>query len=125
MSKLTAALLASFIFHLPAVAGPGHDHGKDHKPMNGGLFFQAAYDYELVVKDGEVKLFVTDHGKPVSLAGASAKLSILEGVKKTDIDLMPSGVFFSAKTGLKPVSGAKAVVQVKIGGKSSTARFTF
>ncbi|MGA0810657.1 MAG: hypothetical protein ACO3PA_06575, partial [Burkholderiaceae bacterium] len=81
--------------------------------------------YELLIKDGQALLFVTDHGKPVSLSGATAKLTILEGSKRTDIVLSPSGESLSAKTTIKPSAGAKAVVQLRVAGKSSTAKFTF
>lgn len=125
MKKFVLAILLSVGVQMSGVAGPAHDHGKDHKAVHGGLFFQAAYDYELLVKDGEARLFVTDHGKPLVLSGSTAKMTILDGAKKIDIDMAPSGQYFVAKTGLNPGKGAKVVVQLKIGGKTSTARFTF
>ena len=125
MRNLMLALLLGIGVQMSVVAGPGHDHGKDHKAMHGGLFYQATYDYELVLRDGEVKLFVTDHGKAVELSGATARVTILMGNKKTDIVMAPTGAFFSAKTTIKPEKGSKAVAQIKIGGESSTARFSF
>ena len=125
MRNLMLALLLGIGVQMSVVAGPGHGHGSDHKAMHGGLFYQANYDYELVVRDGEVKLFVTDHGKAVELSGATARVTILMGGKKTDIIMAPTGEFFSAKTTRKPEKGAKAVVQMQISGKASTARFTF
>jgi hypothetical protein len=125
MKNVVLAILLGIGIQMSVVAGSGHDHGKDHKAMHGGLLYQATYDYELVVRDGEVKLFVTDHGKPIELSGATARMTILVGNKKTDIDMVPAGAFFSAKTTLKPEKGAKAVVQMKISGKVSTARFAF
>ena len=125
MKKFVLAILLSVGVQMSGVAGPAHDHGKEHKAVHGGLFSQAAYDYELLVKDREARLFVTDHGQPVILSGSTAKVTILEGTRKTDIDMTPSGQYFVAKTALNPGKGAKAVVQLKIGGKASTARFTF
>jgi hypothetical protein len=129
MKKVLLAFFLGLGTQMAAVAGPSHshdhNHATDHKAMHGGLFYQAAYDYELLIKDGQALLFVTDHGKPVSLSGATAKLTILEGSKRTDIVLSPSGESLSAKTTIKPSAGAKAVVQLRVAGKSSTAKFTF
>ena len=125
MKKFILAFLVGVGFQMSAVAGPGHDHGKDHKPMHGGLFYQAAHDYELLIKDGEARLYVTDHGNAVDLAGASAKLTVLEGSQKTEVQLKPAGAYFSGGFANTPAKGAKAVVQLKIGGESSTARFKF
>lgn len=125
MKKVFLAVLLLVGVQMSVMAGPGHDHGKDHKPMHGGLFHQAAHDYELVIKDGEVRLYVTDHGNVVNLAGASAKLTVLEGSQKTEVQLKPTGAHFSGQFAKTPGKGARAVVQLKIGGESSTARFKY
>lgn len=125
MKNVLLVLLMLFGLQMSVVAGPGHDHGKDHKAMHGGLFHQAAHDYELVIKDGEARLYVTDHGNVVNLVGASAKLTVLEGSQKTEVQLKPAGGYFSGQFAKTPAKGARAVVQLKIGGESSTARFKY
>ena len=72
MKRVFLAVLLLVGVQMSVMAGPGHDHGKDHRPMHGGLFHQAAHDYELVIKDGEVRLYVTDHGNVVNLGRGRA-----------------------------------------------------
>ena len=125
MKKLLVITLLNALMSTTILANSSHDHATDHKPMHGGLYDRGAFDFELVVKQGEVKLYVTDHGQAVGLAGATASLTILEGNKKFNVELRPGSGFFTGKLGKMPAKGAKAVVQMKIDGKSSTARFTF
>ena len=125
MKKLLVITLLNALMSTTILANSSHDHATDHKPMHGGLYDRGAFDFELVVKQGEVKLYVTDHGQAVGLAGATASLTILEGNKKFNLELRPGSGFFTGKLGKMPAKGAKAVVQMKIDGKSSTARFTF
>jgi len=54
---------------------------------------------------------------------ASAKLTLLTGAEKQEVDLRPSGDKLEATGSFKVVSGTKAVTVISMGGKQSTARF--
>jgi hypothetical protein len=80
-------------------AVPVEAHSAKHtdpvKAFHGGQSLAAGpYHLELVAKDGELKLYVTDHSdKAVSTDGARAKATIQHGFEKANIqvELEPSG----------------------------------
>jgi hypothetical protein len=114
---ITSSLLLSGLVW----AGP---NDADHKPMHGGILTTVKdIDYELVANPTTLRLYVRDHGKAVDVSKASAKLTLLTGAEKQEIDLKPSGEKLEATGSFKVVSGAKAVAVLSIGGKQSTARF--
>ena len=80
-------------------------------------------DYELVVKPEDIQLFVRDHGKPADISKGSAKLTVLAGNQKQEINLLPDGDRFLAKGAFGITSGAKAVAHVNLGGPAVTVRF--
>jgi hypothetical protein len=112
-----------------AIAGPAFaqkaEHG-DHTAKHGGVFVEGKEaDYELVVKPDTVQLHVTDHGKPKDLSKALAKLTLLNGTEKQEVELKPADGKLEAKGAFKVGTGTKAVAVVTIGGKTlGTARFT-
>src|SRR3569832_1079881 len=63
------------------------------KGDHGGLLRMAEmYHFELVVKDGEAQVWVTDHGDtPQSTQGASASLRFIAGTQAMTVKLNPSG----------------------------------
>lgn len=106
---------------LIAWAGTSHaagDHGHEHKPLHGGVVVEASdMDFELVAKADVISLFLRDHGKPASVQGASAKLTLLTGTEKTEVALSPSGDKLEAKGSFKLGAGSKAVAMVSLAGK--------
>jgi hypothetical protein len=100
------------------------DHGK---PQFGGVVGEAgAFQVELVSKPDLLTLYVTDHGKPVSVKGATAKLTMLTGSNKTEAELKPSddGKKLEAKGSFNVGKGTKIVSLVTLAGKSAaSARF--
>ena len=73
-------------------AADKHDHGHEDKPLHGGLVTEIKdMDYELVAKPDVLQLYVRDHGKPVDVSRATAKITLLSGSDKQEIDLKPSG----------------------------------
>jgi hypothetical protein len=114
---ITSTLLLSGL----AWAGPNDAH---HKPLHGGVLKTVKdIDYELVASPTALRLYVRDHGKAVDVSKASAKLTLLTGAEKQEVDLRPSGDKLEATGSFKVVSGTKAVAVLSIGGKQSTARF--
>lgn len=116
---LTAALLGLSV----TVAQVALAHG-GAKSKHGGII-QASSDlsFELVSGPEGALLYIEDHGKPVSPAGISGKLTVLRGAEKSEVKLTPAGDRLLAK-GLKLQSGAKVVAAInKDGKKVITVRF--
>ncbi|HCY63671.1 MAG TPA: hypothetical protein DHV59_12760 [Oxalobacteraceae bacterium] len=102
-----------------AVAGNALAHGA--KSKHGGIV-QSASDlgFELVNKDGKATLYVEDHGKPVSTAGATGKLTVLNGAEKTEVALEPAGEnTLVTKDEAKLVKGTKAIAAVTLADKKT------
>ena len=100
------------------------DHGHEDKPLHGGLVTEIKdMDYELVAKPDVLQLYVRDHGKPVDVSKATAKITLLSGSDKQEIDLKPSGDKLEAKGSFKVAPGTKVVAQVNLASKAATARF--
>ena len=105
-------------------AADKHDHGHGDKPLHGGLVTEIKdMDYELVAKPDVLQLYVRDHGKPVDVSRATAKITLLSGSDKQEIDLKPSGDKLEAKGSFKVAPGTKVVAQFSSAGKTTSARF--
>lgn len=122
------ALFASIALALavPAfAAGDKHDHAHEHKPMHGGVVVEVKdMDYELVAKPTTIQLFLRDHGKAADVSKASAKVTLLTGTEKQEVELKPAGDKLEATGSFKVGPGTKAVAVVTVAGKPATARFT-
>lgn len=91
------------------------DHGDEAKPRHGGVVSVAKdVSYELVAAKQALSLYVRDHGKPMDLAGASAKLILLSGSDKQEVDLKPEGGLFQASGSFVIAPGTKALARVKL-----------
>jgi hypothetical protein len=120
----TQALIASIAFALAGSAfAAGDKH--DHKPLHGGVVVEVKdMDYELVAKPTMIQLHLRDHGKAADLSKATAKLTLLTGTEKQEVELKPAGDKLEATGSFKVGPGTKAVAIVTVAGKPSTARFT-
>ena len=117
MLLITSSLFLSGL----ALAGP---NDAVHKPMQGGVLTTVKdVDYELVAKPDVLQLFVRDHGKPVDVSKTTAKVTLLSGADKQEVDLKPTGDKLEAKGTFKISPGTKVVVQVISAGKTSSVRF--
>ena len=105
-------------------AADKHDHGHEDKPLHGGLVTEIKdMDYELVAKPDVLQLYVRDHGKPVDVSRATAKITLLSGSDKQEVELKPSADRLEAKGSFKVTPGTKVVAQVNLASKAATARF--
>ena len=109
---------------LAATAALAHDdHGK---PQHGGVVAEAStFQVELVAGPKGPVLYVTDHGKPLSTAGASGKLVVLAAGQKSELALAPAGGNRLAppQPMLLP-KGTRAVATVTLAdGRSGALRF--
>ena len=123
----TQALLASIALALAgsAFAAGEHNHAHEHKPLHGGLVVEVKdMDYELVAKPTVIQLHLRDHGKPTDVAKASAKLTLLSGAEKQEVELKPAGDKLEATGTFKVGPGTKVVALVTIAGTpAGTVRF--
>jgi hypothetical protein len=109
---------------LALVASGAAFAGGDHTPIHGGIFASGkAVDLELVAKPDVLQLYLRDHGKPLDPSKAKAKLTLLVGADKQEVELQPAGDKLEAKGSFKVPAGTKVVAVVALAGKSSTARF--
>ncbi len=105
-------------------AADNHAHGHEHKPLHGGLVVEVKdMDYELVARPDSLQLHLRDHGKAVDVSKVTAKLTLLSGTEKQQVELKPAGDKLEAKGSFKVAAGTKVVAVVLTTGKYSTARF--
>jgi hypothetical protein len=128
---LFAAALVWAAAPIVVTAGEDHDHDhaghSHHEPRHGGLLEEAGgLDYELVVKPGLTRLYVSGHDEPVSLKGGKATITFLRGGQTSKIVLLPVGSdYFEAKGDMPSGAGVRAVALVLIKGKSASVRFAY
>jgi hypothetical protein len=67
---------------------------------------------------------VRDHGNPADVSQARAKVTLLTGTDKQEVELQPAGDRLQATGSFKVGPGTKAVAVVTVHGKAATARFT-
>jgi hypothetical protein len=135
--SLKPALAAMALAVAPAIAADdhkGHDHDEkkgaahahDSQARHGGVVSVVKdVNYELVATPDGLALYVSDHGKPVDLKGASARVTLLNAADKAEATLAPAGDRLEAKGSFKVAPGTKAVAQVTLPGQSpAVAKFT-
>ncbi len=121
MKLRTLLITSSLVLGNMAWAGPGDS---THKPMQGGVLTTVKdIDYELVVKTDVLQLFVRDHGKPVDVSKTTAKVTLLSGADKQEVELNPTDDKLEAKGSFKTSPGTKVVAQVMSAGKTASVRF--
>lgn len=108
-----------------AYAADKHDHGHEHTSLHGGIVTEAKdMDYEFVAKPDRLQLHLRDHGKAVDVSKASAKITLLAGTEKQEVELKPAGDKLEAVGAFKVAAGTKAIALVTLPGKpAATARF--
>lgn len=122
MKLKTLAILATFAASAATVQAAGNH---DHSPKFGGVVVETkAGDFEIVAKPEVLQIYVSDHGKPMKLDGAKAKVTLLNGTEKTEAELAPAGDKLEARGAFKVAKGTKGIAVVTLAGKpAATARF--
>jgi len=117
-------LLAAFSFSMSGLAFAAGSHEHAHKPLHGGVVSEVRdMDYELVAKPDLIQLYLRDHGKPVDVSKTNAKLTILVGTDKQEVELKPAGQPLEAGGSFK-LANSKIVALVSVPGKAqATVRF--
>lgn len=117
-------LVAALAFAATATAFAAEDHSHETKPLHGGVLMVVKdIEYELVARPDSLQLHLRDHGKPIDVSKGSAKLTLLAGTDKQEVELKPAGDKLEAKGNFKVAANTKVVATVSLAGKSSTARF--
>jgi hypothetical protein len=109
-----------------AATGPASAHEAHGKPMYGGVVAEAgSFQGELVNAPKGATLYLTDHGQPIASAGATAKVVVLAGGTKSELEFVPAGDNrLAAPGGATLAAGSKAVDTVKLkDGRSGALRF--
>lgn len=106
-----------------SVLGAGIVHAHGAKPQRGGVVTTANdIQYELVNKEGKVLIYVEDHGRAVATAGATGKLTVLNGAKKTEFALQPAnGNALTTDDAVRLAPGAKALATITFADKKTVA----
>jgi hypothetical protein len=124
MMKLISLIVASAVFTSTAALAAG---SHDHSPKHGGIVAEGkAFDVEFVGKADTLALYLSDHGKPMQIKGATAKVTMLNGIDKTEAELKPSadGDKLEVKGTFKIEKGTKIISVITLSGKSpATSRF--
>ncbi len=93
----------------------------DFKPKYGGVVQEVSeIQYEVVAAPNGIAIYVEDHGKNVDTKGASAKVSLLNGIDKSEVTLTPAGANkLDAKGSFNVKSGTKVTAVVTLAGKTA------
>jgi hypothetical protein len=120
--KIQALLVSTMLFTAASAYATG---AHDHAPKHGGVVVESKlYDFELVAKATTIQLYLRDHGKSADVSKASARLTLLTGTEKLEVDLKPAGDKLEATGAFKVGAGTKAVAVVTVAGKpAGTVRF--
>ncbi|SOZ38775.1 hypothetical protein [Cupriavidus neocaledonicus] len=125
MKKQISAMVLAGSLALGGLCGQAMAHGA--RPAQYGGIVQTASDlqFELVNRDGAVTIYVDDHDKKLPVAGASGKLTVLTGTRKTETALNPGADnALVAADKLQLQAGSKLVATIRFAdGKTVTARF--
>lgn len=119
-----ALALASCLALSSGAAMAAGEH--DHVAKFGGVVVETKVgDLEIVAKPDALQIYVSDHGKPMKLDGAKAKVTLLNGTEKSEAVLAPAGDKLEAKGAFKVGKGTKGIAVVTLAGKPpATARFS-
>lgn len=125
MKKMLVYAAITVAAAMSAMSNQAFAHGEAAK--HGGIVQESSsgVSLELVNRDGTATIYVEDHGQPVPTAGASGKLTVLNGAQKSELTLEPAGANrLVAKGDAKFGAGAKAVAAVTLADrKAVTVRF--
>lgn len=95
-------------------------------PMHGGVVQTAAdLSFELVATADGAAVYIQDHGKDADASQFDGKLTVLNGVDKSEAPLKPAGANKLEAKGVHLSKGNKAVAVLTTSSKKSiTVRFT-
>ena len=106
--------ISSLVFALAVFSPTVFAHAEHGQAQYGGVVAEAGMaQFELVAQSDKLIIYVSNHGQAVATAGATGKLTILEGAKKSELDLKPAGDNRLEVKG-SAASGAKVLISVQL-----------
>jgi hypothetical protein len=100
------------------VLGSAYGHGAP-SPNHGGIVQAVGETWlELVVKGGNVELYVEDDGEPMDSAALSGQVTIVNGARKTEFALKPAGGNKLEAKGATAAKGARVVTLLVLADKT-------
>ena len=127
--KLLHTLLAAAAL---AFAGPTLAHSDEYldtitTPHGGQMRMAGMYHFELVVEEGTLTVYLTDHADhPIASAGASGSATVLVGKNRSTINLAPAGDNrLTGKGNFAMDAAMRVVLSISLPGQAAEqARFT-
>lgn len=118
-------LLAAVVFGISALSlNLAFAHGSGTAKHGGVVAMASDLSFELVRSANGAVIYVEDHGKPMAPNGMKGKITVLNGVNKSEADLVVVGDKLEAN-GVTLETGAKVVASlVTPNAKAITVRFT-
>lgn len=114
-------LAAAFFIHSGAALSHSNDYlATVQGPHGGALQMADMYHFELLVRDGEATVWVTDHGdRPQDTAGAKAEAMVINNGERVTVALAPSGKnqLVGLGQGIKSTSNTRVVLTVTMKGR--------
>lgn len=122
-SSPASLFLLTALLSAPLLAA---EHGHSHGPRYAGVAREVGeVTFELVAKPDVMTLYVSDHGKPLSMRDAAAEATIYAGNERTTVKLAPVGEStLEAKGSFKTGVGVRVAVTV-MRPKQKDLRLTF
>jgi hypothetical protein len=121
--RILISVVVSLSAGLLTTTAQAHEtHGK---AQHGGVVAEgASFQAELVVKQTEVIIYLSDHGKELASKGVTGKLTVLADGKTYSLTLTPKTANQLQATLTAPVKTAKFVAQITVPGKpAASVRF--
>ena len=113
MNKTMAGVAFGMTLALSLPAGAHTDEYFEsvEAPHGGQLRMTGPFHLELVAKDGDLTVYVTDHAdNPISVDGGLAKANIENGAARTQVNLHPVGNNVLRGSGTFPLTPSTVVV---------------
>ncbi|SOZ17980.1 conserved exported hypothetical protein [Cupriavidus taiwanensis] len=125
MKKQIPALVFAGSLAMCGFSGMAMAHGAKSAQYGGIVQVASDLQFELVNRDGAVTIYVDDHDRKLPVAGASGKLTVLTGTRKTETALNPGADnALVAADKLQLQAGSRLVATIRFAdGKIVTARF--
>lgn len=120
ITAISLTLLGAFAF-----AHEGHDHHMKNGPHGGEIAMTGPYHFEMLVKPGEIDLYVLDAKMNIlPLKGMEGTLAVkLADQTSKNVALTPAGDYFKAVADLGAQKNFIALATIKIDGKENVGRF--
>jgi hypothetical protein len=97
-----------------AQSSHGHEHQHTEGPRGGQIAEVGPYDAEIVLEDGEIRVYLMTHeDPPTAVAASSGDIVVIAGGGSKKIVLSQDGEALVGKPDFEIQDGTKAVIRVK------------